>query len=106
MGDSPPPGTPQAKRLHRVAVEGEIWVMARSQEEAAAEARFALQDEDVSFYVYPFLPVKTSLVSSTALESLPYNADAGDERTVGEHLKVHETALSPAATTTATRIAK
>lgn len=89
------------KKLHRVAIEGEFWVMARTPQEAEREARYALleQSEDLSLYVYPFLPVKTSLVSTAALESLPYNADKGDERTVGEHLQGHATAVAPAATT-------
>jgi hypothetical protein len=76
------------KKLYRVAIEGEVWVMAESPHAACNVANNALgrTAEDVELYVYPMLPVNPALVDAKVLKSLPYNADRGDRRTVGEHL--------------------
>ena len=44
--------------LHRVAIDGELWVMATSSGEALQMARMHLGEdlESIVFYVYPFLP--------------------------------------------------
>ncbi len=84
------------KRLFRVAVEGEIWVMAESPGEAQNETIHHLMEEadNLELYVYPILP-KPHLVDEETKESLPYNTEPGDGRTVGVHLNVNASGCSP-----------
>lgn len=90
------------KQLFRVAIEGEVWVMAKDKADAEREAAYYSSSDDIDYYVYPMLPVSPSLVETEVLESLPYNADPGDERTVGDHLRELAAARSqkPAAVST------
>jgi hypothetical protein len=75
------------KELFRVAVEGEVWVMAESQQDATREARRAvtMNRDEVDYYVYPMLPIDPNFVDSDILDAIPYGAE--DERTVGERLR-------------------
>jgi hypothetical protein len=76
------------KRLFRVAIEGEAWVMAENEQEASRRAHNALRShsELVCCAVYPFLPVDPRMVDDEFLNSEPFNADPGDGRTVQDHL--------------------
>jgi hypothetical protein len=76
------------KRLFRVAIEGEAWVMAENEQEASRRAHNALRShsELVCCAVYPFLPVDPRMVDDEFLHSEPFNADPGDGRTVQDHL--------------------
>lgn len=85
------------KRLFRVAVEGEIWLMAETGEQAKKAALLFMQDEAprFDFYVYPILP-KPELIDQETRASLPHAKDPNDERTVGDHLNERACASAPA----------
>jgi hypothetical protein len=78
------------KQLFRVAVEGELWVLGENATEARREARLAARQcnlEEIDFHVYDMLPISLSLVASDDAESIPYGAEPGDDRTVGDHIR-------------------
>jgi hypothetical protein len=83
------------KQLYRVTVEGEILVMAENAYEARIEAKRALDDEaeylieDVEplVKVHERSPMALKYIDAGVLESFPWNADAGDDRTVADHIK-------------------
>ncbi len=80
------------KKLHRVSIQGELWVMAQDNHEAMREAQRAitLNREEVALEIYPWLPTDPKFVDDDVLESIPYGAD--DERTVGDRLRELATA--------------
>lgn len=76
-------------QLFRVGFEGEVWVMADDQAHAAREARQAVRanPEEVELHVYNMVPVSTNLIDDDVADSIPYNASAGDVRTVADHIR-------------------
>ena len=89
------------RELRRVAIEGEVWVMAESDADAIQEAAMVRNLADqVEFYVYPMLPVDVNMVDREVIDSIPYNVDRGDRRTVGDHSRAQNAARQAKATTT------
>lgn len=87
------------KTLHRVAVEGDVWVMAEGRDEAVAEARrVVMGGKGLSYDVWQFLPRNASLVDSNILGSRPDNAEDADTRTIADHIEAARPRTPPAST--------
>jgi hypothetical protein len=92
-------------QLHRVSVEGEVWVVAADKEAAESHVRGLLRGgglaHELGLYVYPFLPVQLNMLSDEVLERAPW---FGDGRTVREWLEEIARARTPAMGTVVSKV--
>ena len=73
------------KKLFRVSVENEIYVMAEDQTKAELEANRSIRDEDSDFYCCAMEVKPSDCLDLDWKDSYPYGSD--DSRTCGEIVK-------------------